>query len=237
MDNASYTALTRQTGLRKEMQAVANNIANLSTTGFRKEGVVFAEHIKALDPESESLSMAHASVARTDFSQGALKQTNGTFDLAIEGNGFFLVETEGGQRLSRGGAFLANSEGDLVTPDGARVLDAGQAPIFVPPDALEISIGSDGTLTADGRPISQIGVFEPTETNSLSRENGVRFAFEGDLRPQTESQVLQGFVEDSNVNPIIEVSRMIEVQRAYEQGQNFLEKEDERIRSVLRTLG
>lgn len=237
MENATYTALTRQSGLQKEMRAVANNIANISTTGFRKEGVVFAEHIKATEGTNASLSMANASVAHTDFTQGALKSTNGTFDFAIEGDGFFLIETTEGLRLTRGGSFSASAEGNLITADGSLVLDSGQAPVFVPPDAQDISVGSDGTISIDGRPQSQLGIFAPAEPLSLKRENGVRFTFEGEVETLASGNVLQGFVESSNVNPVWEISRMIEVQRAYEQGQSFMEKEDERIRSVMRTLG
>ena len=93
MDNASYTALTRQSGLMNELQVLANNIANASTTGFRAEEVMFSEHVKALGPGTESLSMATANVRDTIMTQGSLTQTGGTFDLAIEGEGFFVVET------------------------------------------------------------------------------------------------------------------------------------------------
>ncbi|MEH6834264.1 MULTISPECIES: flagellar hook-basal body complex protein [Falsihalocynthiibacter] len=237
MDNASYTTLTRQSGLMREMQTVANNLANLATTGFRKEGVIFAEHVKALGRDDPSLSMATASVANTDLRQGSLSQTNGTFDFAIEGEGFFMVETQDGNRLTRAGAFTPNGEGDLVTHDGNRLLDAGGAPIFVPAGVADLQVSADGTLSADGQPLSQIGLFQPENPFDLRRENGVRFEFTGEVTPVENPTILQGFVEDSNVNPVGEVARMIEVQRAYEQGQGFLEKEDERIRAVIRALG
>lgn len=237
MDNASYTTLGRQSGLIREMQTVANNLANMGTTGFRKEGVIFAEHVKALSRHDESISMASASVANTDLRQGPLSQTNGTFDFAIEGEGFFLIETPAGERLTRAGVFTPNSEGDLVTHDGYRLLDAGGAPIFIPPESSDIQLSSDGTLSSRGDPISQIGLFNPIDEFDLTRENNAMFKTLGGVAPFESSTILQGFVEDSNVNPIAEVSRMIEVQRAYEQGQSFLEKEDERIRAVLKTLG
>lgn len=237
MDNASYTTLTRQSGLMREMQTVANNLANLATTGFRKEGVLFTEHVKALGHDDASLSMATASVSNTNLRQGTLSQTNGTFDFAIEGAGFFMVETPNGNRLTRAGAFTPNNEGDLVTHDGNRLLDAGGAPIFVPTGVVDLHVASDGTLSADGQPLSQIGLFFPENPVDLRREDGVRFKFSGEAHPVDNPTIIQGFVEDSNVNPVGEVARMIEVQRAYEQGQGFLEKEDERIRAVLRALG
>lgn len=237
MDNAGYTALTRQTGLMREMQSVANNLANMSTTGFRKEGVIFSEYVKALDGREDSLSMALASGRMTDESQGALSQTGGTFDLAIEGEGFFMVETAAGERLTRAGAFTPNGEGELVTMDGNRLLDNGGSPVFVPPDARAITIAPDGTLSADGRPLAQIGLYTPTDPKQMFRENGVRFRVDGDVQPVETAKIMQGYLESSNVNPVIEISRMIEVQRAYELGQSFLEQEDQRIRSVMQTLG
>ncbi|RYG91471.1 flagellar hook-basal body complex protein [Loktanella sp. IMCC34160] len=237
MDNAFYTALTRQSGLMAEMQAVANNIANANTTGFRAEGVTFAEHIKALGPNDPSLSMATAAVRQTSTVQGALAQTGGTFDLAIEGEGFFLIQTPQGERLTRAGAFTPNENGDLVTMDGYPVLDAGGAPVFVPQGVGTIGIAPDGTISADGQPVGQIGIVMPSDPLSMTRENGVRFAAPGGFEPAIDGRVLQGFLEDSNVNPIEQITRMIEVQRAYELGQSFMDKEDERIRGVIRTLG
>jgi len=237
MDNAGYTTLTRQTGLLREMSTVANNLANLSTTGFRKEGVIFAEHIKALDGKDQSLSMASANVRLTVQQQGTLTQTNGRFDFAIEGEGFFMIETPNGSQLTRAGSFTPNAEGELVTPDGYRLLDGGGSPIFIPPDARSIAVSADGTLSADGVPQTQIGLYVPAEPTDLIRQNGVLFQVHGEVVPVENSAVMQGFVEDSNVNPVIEIARMIEVQHAYELGQSFLDKEDERIRGVLQTLG
>ena len=237
MASAGYTALTRQSGLMREMQMVANNIANASTTGFRREGLIFSEFVAALEPGEPSLSMATADVRNTDTRQGSLTQTGGNFDLAIEGKGYFLVETAEGQELTRAGSFTPSAEGEMVTPDGARLLDGGGAPIFIPPDAKSISVSADGTLSADGRPLTQIGLYEPTESTDMARRQGVRFAVTGDLDPVEGSAILQGFVENSNVDPVSEIARMIEVQQAYQMGQQFLDKEDERIRSVLQTLG
>jgi flagellar basal-body rod protein FlgF len=237
MDNIGYTTLNRQSGLMREMQAVANNIANLSTAGFRAEGVIFDEYIRALEETGGSLSMADAGVRMTDLGQGTLTQTGGTFDFAIEGEGFFQVETAVGPRLTRAGAFLRNAEGELVTPDGFRLLEGGGAPVFVPPDARAVTLAPDGTLSADGRPLAQIGLVMPADRNDLTREDGVRFRVAGEVVPAEGAVILQGFVEGSNVDPVGQIARMIEVQRAYEMGQGFLAREDERIRNVLTTLG
>lgn len=235
MDAAGYATLNRQSGLMREMGVVANNIANASTTGFRREGVVFSEYVAALD-QDPSLSMAHASGRHVDLSQSTLSQTGGQFDFAIQGEGFFLIETPQGQRLTRAGTFTPSAEGELVTPDGYRLLDAGGAPIFVPPDAKGVAMASDGTLSTGGQPIAQVGLWQPADPLSLRHQAGTMFSADA-VEPAEGATVLQGMLEDSNVEPVSEIARMITVQRAYELGQKFLDSEDERVRGVIQALG
>lgn len=233
MDVTGYTTLGRQSGLRREMDVIANNIANLSTTGYRREGLIFSEFVKSLPSEKDSLSIANANVRAFNNGQGPLKPTGGTFDFAIEGDGFFLLQAGDAQVLTRAGSFTPNENGELVAPDGAQLLDGGGAPVFVPPDAVSIALAADGTLSADGLPLNQIGLYMPADPTTLSRQEGTRFATDGDLLPAEDATVFQGFLEGSNVNPVLEVARMIEVQRSYELGQSFLEREDERVRKIM----
>jgi flagellar basal-body rod protein FlgF len=236
MENATYTALSRQLGLMSELRVVANNIANANTTGFQREGVMFAEHVAALGGDFDSLSQATSLVRETDVTQGTLTQTGGTFDLAIEGMGYFLVETPAGPRLTRAGSFTPDQNGDLVNMDGRRVLDAGGAPVFIPTGTGPIGIAPDGTISADGQPIGQIGLVIPSDPLQMIRESGTLFDARGGFEESPSGKMVQGFLENSNVNPIAQISRMIEVQRAYELGQSFLDKEDERIRGVIRAI-
>ncbi|MDP2086932.1 MAG: flagellar hook-basal body complex protein [Gemmobacter sp.] len=237
MDNAIYAALTRQSGLMREMHAVANNIANAATTGFRREGVVFSEFVKAMGTEP-SLSMARASARNVDLSQAEITATGGVFDFAIRGQGFFLVETPDGEALSRAGHFTPGPAGDLVNPDGYRLLDAGGAPVAVPPGVANISLAQDGTLSGDGVPIARIGLWAPADPTSLRHVAGTIFTADAPEPMGEEAGILlQGHLEGSNSNPIVELARMIEVQRAYEVGQQLLDREDQRIRNVLQTLG
>ena len=236
MDNAIYATLTRQSGLMKEMGVVANNIANTNTTGFRREGVIFAEHLSALDRRGETLSMAHARGRLIDLRQGVLTQTNGSFDLAIEGEGYFALETPDGLRLSRAGAFIPSPEGELMTAEGYRLLDVGQAPVLIPPGASAVSVGTDGTMSANGIPFGQIGLFGQPEGTQLTHQGGTLFQLDADPEPLEEARIRQGFLEESNVDPVFEITRMIEVQRAYELGQSFLDREDQRIRNVITAM-
>ena len=236
MDDQGYITLTRQIGLQRAMRVVANNIANAATTGYRQEGVIFSEYVKSVRG-ADSLSMGQGNVRQTLLEQGTLTETAGTFDFAIEGEGYFLVESADGQpRLSRSGAFSPNGEGDLVTMGGRRLLDAGGAPVFIPPDARSVSVSPDGTLSADGNLIGQIGLVVPNNPAGMIREDGVMFRADEGFVPAENGRVLQGFVENSNVETIGQLARMIEVQRAYEMGQSFLSAEDERMRRAMDTM-
>lgn len=236
MDNAIYAGLSRQTGLMRELQLVANNIANLGTAGFRREGMIFAEHVKALE-DSASLSMTHANTRLVDQTQGDLETTGGSFDFAIRGEGFFLLETPQGQRLTRAGHFMPNAARELVNPDGHRLLDAGGAPIFIPPEAASVHLAQDGTLSADGAPIALLGLWRAADPLSLRHDTGVLFSAEAVEPAEEGGTILQGQLEASNVNPVTEIARMIALSRAYEMGQSLMQREDERIRGVVETLG
>jgi flagellar basal-body rod protein FlgF len=218
-----------------ELRVVANNIANAATTGYRQEGMVFSEYVKRTG-DGASLSMAQGNVRSLSTQQGPLSQTGGRLDMAIEGDGFFLIETPAGERLTRAGNFTLSAVGDLVTPDGFRVLDAGGAPVFVPPDVTDSGISPDGTLSDGDRPLAQIGLVRPAPEADLLREDGVMFRAEGGFEPAPEARILQGFLEGSNVDPIGQIARMIEVQRAYEMGQSFLDAENERMMNALDTF-
>lgn len=237
MDNSGYTSLTRLSGLMREMQVVANNIANISTTGYRAEGLIFAEHVEATGRNEPSLSMATATGRSISAQQGALARTGGQFDFAIEGEGFFLIDTPDGQALTRAGAFIRNDVGDLVTADGDRLLDAGGAPVFAPPQARTISLAPDGTLAANGQPLTVVGLYMPVDPLELTRRGGTTFTVNSGVLPAENGRMMQGFLESSNVNAVAEISRMIEVQRAYELGQSFMDAEDNRIRDFIRAAG
>ena len=235
MDSAGYIALSRQSGLMREMSVVANNIANLSTVGFRREGLLFAEHVRRLD-DGTNLSMAHASARAVDLTQGSLTQTGGTFDLAIEGDGFFLVDANGQQRLTRAGSFTALASGELASPDGNRLLDEGGAPLAFPPGSRAVMIGADGTVSADGQPVGRIGLWQPATPSSLQHEEGTLFSADAAI-PAEGATLMQGYLEESNVSAVGEMARMIEVQRAYDLGQSLLDREDQRLKLVIDTLG
>jgi flagellar basal-body rod protein FlgF len=145
--------------------------------------------------------------------------------------------TPAGERLTRAGAFTRDGDGRIVTLDGHALLDEGGGEIAIPFEAKAIAVSADGTLSADGEPVARIGLVTVEDQTKLFREAGVLFRAETAPVPVADGRVLQGFLERSNVNPVGELARMVEVQRAYEYGQKFLDGEDERIRLVVRILG
>lgn len=235
MDASGYVILSRQSGLLNQMDVIANNIANASTQGFRREGMVFSEFVNRAG-DGPSLSIGFGNTRVVDLQQGALTQTGGSFDLAIEGDGFFMIDTPKGQQLTRSGNFTPGPDGNLVTDDGYHVLDGGGSTIFIPPGALNVAVAQDGTVSAGGSPLAQIGLWQPTDPLSLTHESGTRFSASG-VQPAEGAKVMQGYLEDSNVDPLQEVASMIAVQRAYEMGQSFLDREDDRARNLIQTLG
>jgi flagellar basal-body rod protein FlgF len=239
MDLAGYVALSRQTGLDKELQAVANNIANISTTGYQREGVVFAEMIEILPTEGGSVAMTDARARFTDQVQGTLAQTGGTLDFAIEGDGYFTVMTPQGERLTRAGAFTRDADGQVVNMDGHLLLDDGGGPIIIPFEADAITLSGDGTISVDQQPVAQVGLVLPETAAEVAREAGVLFRVDGNTVPVEpgRGKIVQGFVEQSNVNAVAELARMIAVQRAYELGQKLLDQENQRISQTVQVLG
>lgn len=237
MDNALYyLAVNRQIGLSAELDLIANNIANMNTVGFRREGVAFTEFVIAAEG-GESVSMADLGSKFASELPGTTTTTGGMLDLAIEGGGYFLLETLEGNVLTRAGTFMISQDGTVTTPLGDPVLDIGEAPIVIPPDAVELVVGVDGTISADGNPIAQVAVATaPREL--INRFGDTAFTVEDDayeLIP--DAKIRQGALEQSNVDAVHEISRLIEVTRAYETTQSLIEDEDERIVSAIQTLG
>lgn len=242
MDNPIYTSLSRQSGLMRELSVIANNIANSDTTGFKRESAVFSEYIRRAgtaagpsDQPQNSISMGRLGAHVSHFESGAIRQTGGSLDVAIDGDGFFTVETPQGERLTRAGHFMTDAEGTLMMTNGYAVLDDGGGRIQLPLEVNLLAIGSDGTISADGVEVARLGLVtaEPTQ---MTREGDNLWQTGGPTQPLEAPRLMQGFLEGSNVEPVNEIARMIEVQRHYDAGQKLLEIEHDRIKSVVSTV-
>lgn len=234
MSDAILAALARQEGLMREMQVVANNIANANTTGYKTDRALFAEFIAGGEKGSDGISMGSLAGHSFDLAPGELRVTGGQFDLAIQGEGFFLVQTPAGERLTRAGHFQLSSEGNLIDAAGNNVLDPAGNEIQIPEQITKVAIAADGTISGDGEIFGRLGVVTPE--GELQQEGGTMFSAPEGYQPTEGGQLVQGALEQSNVSPILEISRMIEVQRAYEAGQALFDKEDERVSRFIETL-
>ncbi|MGH6944248.1 MAG: flagellar basal-body rod protein FlgF [Geminicoccaceae bacterium] len=236
MSNSIYALLSKQAALRQQVDMVANNVANLSTVGFKREGLTFAAHVERLDVPGRTLALAEVRSSHTDLSPGSLERTGNALDLAIDGQGFFAVETPSGVRYTRDGRFATNQLGELVTITGHRVLDEGGSGIGIPAEIAAIGVSANGTITAsDGRPLAVLGVHRLPE-GAMRREADGLFTADAPPEPADGARVMQGFVEASNVNSIRELSDLIEVQRAYDRGRAMLDAEHQRLMQTIEKL-
>jgi flagellar basal-body rod protein FlgF len=242
MDNALYVGLSRQMTLRRELDIVANNIANANTTGFKVEDLMVhteqAKPAKTLDGSSPVKFVLDTGVAR-DFTQGAMTKTGGDFDLAIEGKAFFKIQTASGERYTRDGRFTTNPEGILVTQAGNQVMDEGGGQITIDPKLGPVTIGKDGTVSQGAIRVGKIGLVRPDDMASLAKDGDNLYRNTTNTIPQpvTDAQIHQGMLEASNVQPVIEITRLIEIQRAYEGVAKMMDNTAELSRSAVERLG
>ncbi len=246
MDNANYISLSLATALQRNLDVTANNMANANTAGFKGERVVFSSYLHRDDTAATgNTSFLIDRGSYVDTQQGAVSYTGNPLDVALQGTGWFAYETPQGQRAyGRDGHFATDAQGRLVTMSGARVLDIAGNQIALPPDAgADLSISRTGMISslANG-PIAQIGVFEVPDLQTYERIGNGLFVqpdIEG-IRPPVPdevSEVVQGAVEGSNVQPVIEMTRMMSIQKAYERAVQLMNGEDELRRDVLRRIG
>ncbi|MDI1363826.1 MAG: flagellar basal-body rod protein FlgF [bacterium] len=242
MDNALYVGLSRQMTLRRELDIVANNIANANTTGFKTEDLMVrteaAKPAKTIGGSNPVKFVLDDGVTR-DFTQGAMTKTGGDFDVAIEGKGFFKIQTAGGERYTRDGRFTTNPEGKLVTQLGAPVLDEGGSEILIDPKQGPVTIGTDGIVSQGALSVGKIGVVRPDDLSSLSKDgdNLYRNTSNTTLQPATDAVVHQGMLEASNVQSVVQITKLIEVQRAYESMAKMMDNTAELTRSAVERLG
>ncbi|PTS88083.1 MULTISPECIES: flagellar basal-body rod protein FlgF [unclassified Caulobacter] len=242
MDNALYVGLSRQLTLRRELDIVANNIANANTTGFKAEELMVrtepARPARTLGGSNPVKFVLDDGVTR-DFTQGAMTKTGGDFDLAIEGQGFFKVQTAGGERYTRDGRFTTNPEGKLVTQGGAPVLDEGGGEILIDPKLGAVSIGKDGLVSQGQVRVGKIGVVSTQDLSALRKDgdNLYRNVANVTLQPAPSAVVHQGMLESSNVQSVVQITKLIEVQRAYESMAKMMDNTAELTRSAVERLG
>jgi len=250
MQNALLVGLSRQVALARELDVVANNIANLNTAGFKSDGAVFEEYISPTArfdnflSSDRRVSFVQDRATWIDLSQGPLERTGNALDAAINGRGFFAVQTPRGERYTRNGAFQINNNGELVTSEGFRVLGES-GPITFQPNDRNITISQDGTIsvregnnTATESQRGQLRVVSFDQPGRLQKDGASAFLAPAGMTPQADklSRIMQGTVEKSNVRSVVEMARMIEVTRSYTQIATMLAQHSELKRTAIEKL-
>ena len=240
MESSLYVALSSQNALRRQMDVVANNIANMNTTAFKGENMMFADHLVRSRGGERALggtvSYVRDLASFRDASEGHEEPTGNPLDLAISGDGYFVVQTPGGDRYTRNGRFQRDSTGQIVTQEGYPVLSDGGQPITVSSTDTKIDIARDGTVVTETAQLGRLRVVRFQSDQQMQQLGGSLYATTQTPEDVQNRRVVQGMLESSNVHPIVELTRMIELQRTYEGVKNFIEKEDERIKNVIREL-
>jgi len=241
IENAQLIGLSRQIALQRQMDVVANNMANINTTGFKAENLLFEEFVMpvARDRDFRSgdqpLSYVQDWATIHDLSGGAMVQTGSELDVALNGDGFFAVQTAAGERWTKAGAFQLDAGGTLVDASGNPVLGE-RGPIKFGPAETGILIGKDGSVSSSAGAKGSLRIVEFASPQELTREGSNLYAG-GTPVAATRTGVMQGFIEKSNVSGVTEMADMIRVQRAYESAASLATKQDELRRSAIQRLG
>lgn len=224
MENTLYIALTRQMAMEQKMDVLANNLANASSAGFKGEQILFVEYLSEPGANGTVSLVQDISVIR-DYTQGPLKSSRNPLDIAVNGKGWFMVETANGRFYTRDGSLRLDSDSQLVTSNGDVVLSAEGNPIVFTPADTDINISSDGTVSTARGKRGRIGVVDFPDPNVLRKAGGNLYTTTETPVKALSGNIVQGMIEESNVEPIIEVTNMIEALRGYQAAQKLIEAE------------
>lgn len=245
MENAQLVSLSRQMALQRELAVVANNIANVGTAGFKNEQVKFSEYLMPIAraetfPTNRDKRLSYVEDHGTwqDFSAGPVQITENQFDLAIDGDSFFAVQTPNGVRYTRNGAFQLDTQGTLVTNEGYPVMSTS-GPIQFADTETSITIGKDGTVSTDQGPRGRLLLTRFGDPQSLIAEGSSFFRAEGvgaELAPG-EGGIQQYALEQSNTKAVVETTRLVEINRAYQTLAEIMKRSDDLRRTAIERLG
>lgn len=229
MSDGIYAALSGAVAQERNLDVVANNVANANTTGFRGDRVAFQAALSqaGLDgPAPDGLRFVDVPEVVTDETQGSLHQTGGALDLALSGDGYFVVRGPQGDRYTRAGNFVTNADGVLQTPDGLDVMGRPEDParprpvqIVIPREAEQVEIATDGTVRADG---TEVGRLRLVELTSAQKEGRTLFTAQR-ATDSDGTQVAQGYLEDSNINAVAGLNELINATRSFEAFQKVID--------------
>ena len=245
MDNSLLVSLSQQLAAYRSMDVIANNLANASTPGFKRESAKFEEYVSQVAPAegqtgTQSLTFVKDAGVSRDLSQGAAQSTGATYDFAINGNGYFTVQTPAGMRYTRDGHFTLDANGQVVTEQGY-ALQGDSGAITITPDDQNVHVGQDGIISSTVNGLSsQIGklqVVDFADPRSLVKQGDNLYSTSQTPATATNATISQGMLESSNVQPVIEISHMIEVMRAYQATASLNQSQEDLTRQAIDRLG
>lgn len=225
MDNSIYVTLSRQLALFRDMDIVANNIANANTTGYNSEHIQFDSFLtKDVNQGVQNpMNFAYNPTSYRNTEVGPIKVTGNDLDVAIQGAGYFTVDTPLGERYTRAGNFQIDGAGTLVSVEGYPVLDVSGQPIIMPENATSIQIGELGNIKVNGEDFGSIGVVQFDNPQLLERISGRLFKSDVSPQPADSYRVMQGSLEGSNVEPVTELTHMISLSHNVTDTAKFIE--------------
>ena len=237
MENPIYIALSRQNALRRQLDVVANNVANMNTTGFKQQRVMFTEFLER-PAMHEQVSFVQDRAVVRDLAAGGMLQTGNPLDVALSGPGYFTVDTASGRRYTRNGNMHLDDQRQLVDGGGLPVLADNGQPITIPDGTSAIKITGDGTVATELGPVGRLNVVTFQREQLMTEVGSGLYVSDEEPQPApADTKVAQGMLEQSNVKPVVEMTQMIEISRQYQQAQKMIESEHERIRGLIQRLG
>jgi len=241
MDLNSTIAASRLIAQQHAMDVTANNLANANTPGFKREQMQFGDWLSkqtGADVPRGGRVLAYTQDLSTwrDLQQGALSHTGNTYDLALTGDGYFTVNTPRGVRLTRDGRFGATPDGTLADSNGNAVLDSNSQPIRIPPSTTHLAIAGDGTLSGDAGPLGKLGVVKPNDPAKLLTEGGTLLNAPTGTAPVAAPGVVQGALEESNVQPVMELTRMMNDSKEFQFVSQYVQAESDRQQGAIDKL-
>jgi flagellar basal-body rod protein FlgF len=233
MDIATSIAASRLVAQQRALDVIADNLANANTPGFKAERVQFSDWLSrqsggATPPGGNPIAFTQDRATWREQQAGTITHTGNPLDLALTGQGYFTVNTPAGPRLTRDGRFGMLPNGTLADTAGDPVLDNNGQPIQFAPTDTQITVAADGTVSSENGQIAQVGIVEPTDSMKLTAEGGTRLASGSPTTPVTTPVVEQGAIEESNVQPMLEVTRMMDGERQFEFVTQFVQAESDR---------
>ena len=241
MENALLVGLSAQIALRRSMDVVANNVANISTGGFKRENPLFESVLASVDSENRVGGQSEVAFVRDyglmrDLNAGPMEQTGGPLDMAIDGSAYFTVQTANGDRFTRDGHFKMDQTGRLVTMTGDPVMGEG-GPIALPTTARDIKIAKDGTVSTESGQVGKIRLAAFANERALRTEGDNLFASDEPALAAPSARLQQGMLERSNVQGVSEMTKMIEIMRAYQSVSETLSQTEDTYKRAAQKLG